>query len=92
MATRKYEVELSDTLAQYFGNSKEEIEERLFEDAILTLLSNGKINVAEAAELLNCDPDELLTPEEEANLSISIEQSQRGETITLDQLKEKHSL
>ena len=29
MATQKYEVKLSQKLAQHFGNSKEEIEERL---------------------------------------------------------------
>lgn len=92
MATQKYEVKLSKKLAQHFGNSKEEVEERLFEDAILTLLSNGKIDVFEAAELLDCDPDELLTPEEEAGLAESIEQSKRGETISLEQLKAKYSL
>lgn len=92
MATQRYEVKLSETLAQHFGKSKAEVEERLFEDAILTLLSNGKIDVSEAAQLLNCDPDELLTPEEEVSLTESIAQSKRGEVIPWSDLKKEAGL
>jgi len=92
MATQKYEVKLSEDLARHFGNSKEEVEASLFEDAILSLLSTGKIDVDEAAKLLHCDPDQLLTPEEEARLRLSEEQSKRGEVVSLDQLRKDAGL
>jgi len=92
MATRKYEVKLSEKLAQHFGNSKEEIEDRLFEDTILTLLFHSKIVVLEAAKLLNCDPDDLLTPEEETSLAESVAQSKRGKVVSWGDLKKEAGL
>ena len=92
MATKKYEVKLSDTLAKHFGKSKKEIEERLFKDVVLTLLSGGKIEVTEAAKLLNCNPDELLTPEEEVSLAESVAQSKQGEVVSWKALKKEAGL
>lgn len=92
MTIQKYEVKLSQKFAKHFGNSKEEIETRLFEDAVLTLLSNDKITVTEAAEALNCDPDELLTPAEEASLAESAAQSERGEVVSWQSIKKEAEL
>jgi len=92
LATKKYQIELSDEIARHFGASKREVEEQIYEDAILQLLSLGKIDVFKAAELLDCDPDDLLTPEQEAIVAKGAEQVARGEVVSLDEMKKKYDL
>jgi len=92
MATKKYQIELSDKLARRLGSSKHEVESRLKEDVILSMLSAGEIDVHEAAELLHCDPDDLLTPEQEAGLIESTKEFARGETSDWEDVKARLKL
>lgn len=90
MAT--YKVELPDKLARLIGTSKKEIESRLQEEAILSLLSNGKIDVSEAAQLLHCDPDDLLTPEQEAEVMRGTKEFAHGEYADWNDVKQQLKL
>lgn len=87
-----YKIELSKKLANLLGSSKQEVESRLQEDVILSLLSSGKIDVHEAAELLNCDPDDLLTPEQEAGLIEGTKEFKRGEYSDWEEIKQRIKL
>jgi len=85
--TKEYKVRLSDDLAKHLGATPEEIENQIYEEVILNLLSCGKIDVFEAAEKLNCDPDDLLTPEQECEVEEGFRQIENGEFMTLDELE-----
>ena len=87
-----YNVELPDKLARLIGKSKEEVEARLVQDVILSLLAQGDLDVQEAAQLLNCEPDDLLTPEHETQLAKGAQDFARGEHADWDDVKQQLKL
>lgn len=87
VAIHKYNLALPDKFANLFGASKQEVEQGLFTNTILSLLSRGKIDVYEAADALNCDPDDLLAPEQEKAVAKGLAEIKRGEFVTLEDLE-----
>lgn len=87
MAIQKYKLALPDKFANLFGSSKQEVEQGLYKNTILFLLSRSKITVHEAADALNCDPDDLLTPEQEQAVAKGLTEIKRGEYVTLEDLE-----
>ena len=82
-------LQVPESLLKHWGSTPQEAQEHILENEILDLVSQGKISVQEAATILDCDPEELLTPDEEAGLIEGVKQFERGEYSNWEDVK-KH--